>query len=66
MPAERLPTLYVVSDGRGGTCTAVLKAALVQFQDQRHTIVHEAAVRTRERGDALPDSEPRACERAAK
>jgi len=44
--AERPPTLFVVSDGRGETGAAVLQAALVQFRDQRHTIVRKANVRT--------------------
>jgi regulator of PEP synthase PpsR (kinase-PPPase family) len=46
---ESLSTVYIVSDGRGQTCAAVLQAALVQFQGQRHAIVHESNVRTTER-----------------
>jgi hypothetical protein len=53
MSADRLPTLYVVSDGRGQTCAAVLRAALVQFEGQRHRIVHEADVRAAERIEAI-------------
>lgn len=49
MPAERPPTLFVVSDGRGQTCASVLQAALVQFEGQRYTIIREANARTKER-----------------
>ena len=59
MPAERLPTLYVVSDGRGQTSATVLQAALVQFQGQRHTIVREANVRTVEQVEAIVDAAAR-------
>ena len=47
------PTLFVVSDGRGETGAAVLKAALLQFEGQRFTLVRESNVRTRERIDAI-------------
>lgn len=53
MSADRSPTLFVVSDGRGQTCAKVLQAALVQFQGQRHTVVREADVRTVERVQAI-------------
>lgn len=46
MSGVRSKTIYVVSDGRGQTGTAVLKAALVQFQGDAYTIVCEANVRT--------------------
>lgn len=52
-PAERLPTIFVVSDGRGETCAAVQKAAQVQFQGQRHVIERIAGVRTREQVEAI-------------
>lgn len=38
--------LYVVSDGRGETGTAVLKAALVQFSGEQYKIACESNVRT--------------------
>jgi len=56
MPAERPPTLFVVSDGRGQTGAAVLQAALVQFREQRYAIVREADVRTAERVEAIVDA----------
>jgi len=56
MPAEHLPTLYVVSDGRGQTSASVLQAALVQFQGQRYAIVREANVRTVEQVEAIVDA----------
>ena len=43
------PSIYVVSDGRGQTCSRVLQAALVQFEGHQLTIVQESGVRTRER-----------------
>jgi hypothetical protein len=56
MTAERPPTLFVVSDSRGQTGAAVMKAALVQFAGQRYTIVREADVRTRERVEAIVEA----------
>lgn len=53
MPADSPPTLFVVSDGRGQTCSSVLHAALVQFEGQPHQIVQEADVLTRERVEAI-------------
>lgn len=48
MASPRIPKIYVVSDGRGDTCAQVVKAALVQFQEQRYRILRRANVRTRE------------------
>jgi len=53
VPTEDLPTLVVVSDGRGQTGAAVLQAALVQFREQRYAIVREAEVRTVERVERI-------------
>jgi regulator of PEP synthase PpsR (kinase-PPPase family) len=46
MSDMRSKSIYVVSDGRGQTGTAVLKAALVQFQGEPYTIVCKGNVRT--------------------
>ena len=56
MSTERPPTLFVVSDSRGQTGAAVMKAALVQFENQRYAIVRESNVRTRERVEAIVDA----------
>jgi regulator of PEP synthase PpsR (kinase-PPPase family) len=46
MSPRRAPQIFVVSDGRGETCERLVKAALVQFEGQRHRIVRKAEVRT--------------------
>jgi regulator of PEP synthase PpsR (kinase-PPPase family) len=46
MNAERLPVVFVVSDGRGETCSQVLHAALVQFEGQEFDMVVRPEVRT--------------------
>ena len=56
MSTERPPTLFVVSDSRGQTGAAVMKAALVQFANQRYAIIRESNVRTRERVEAIVDA----------
>jgi len=43
---DTLPTLLIVSDGRGDTCHHVLHAALVQFKDQDFDLVLRPNVRT--------------------
>jgi len=43
-----LPTLFIVSDGRGETCHQVLHAALVQFEGQDFDLVRRSNVRTTE------------------
>jgi len=43
-----LPTLFIVSDGRGETCHQVLHAALVQFEGQDFDLVRRSNVRTAE------------------
>lgn len=40
------PTIFVVSDGRGETCTQVVRAALVQFEAQSCLIRQRSNVRT--------------------
>ena len=51
-----LPSIYVVSDGRGQTCGRVLQAALVQFEGHHLTIAHESDVRTVERVRAIVEA----------
>ena len=46
MPNKLLPTLFIVSDGRGETCHQVLRAALVQFEGQKFEMVIRSDVRT--------------------
>ncbi|MFO1077487.1 MAG: pyruvate, water dikinase regulatory protein [Planctomycetota bacterium] len=45
--------IYVVSDGRGQTCTKVLQAALVQFDGRAPEIHNEAQVSTPEQVQAI-------------
>jgi [pyruvate, water dikinase]-phosphate phosphotransferase / [pyruvate, water dikinase] kinase len=59
MPTQQLPTILVVSDGRGQTGARVLQAALVQFQGQKHHIVTEGNVRTVERVGAILENAAR-------
>ncbi len=48
--ARRKPsTIFIVSDGRGDTCTQYVRAALVQFAGQEHTMVRKGEVRTARR-----------------
>ena len=48
MQDNSLPTLFIVSDGRGETCHQVLHAALVQFEGQDFDLVRRSNVRTAE------------------
>lgn len=48
MARPRIPKIYVVSDGRGETCSQLVKAALVQFEGQRYRILRRANVRSPE------------------
>lgn len=48
MAETPLPTLFIVSDGRGDTCRQVLQAALVQFEGQDFDLVKRSNVRTAE------------------
>ena len=45
MPAKAAQ-IYVVSDGRGETCSQVLKASLVQFEGQRYRTIRRAEIRS--------------------
>lgn len=49
MGADSLPVVFVVSDGRGETCSQVLHAALVQFEGQQFDMIVRPEVRTPER-----------------
>lgn len=42
----KAPQIYVVSDGRGETCSQLLKASLVQFEGQRYRTIRRADIRT--------------------
>jgi len=42
----KAPQIYVVSDGRGETCSQLLKASLVQFEGQRYRTMRRADIRT--------------------
>jgi regulator of PEP synthase PpsR (kinase-PPPase family) len=44
--AKKLPTVYVVSDGRGDTAQQLLDAAAVQFEGMRYTPRRRASVRS--------------------
>jgi regulator of PEP synthase PpsR (kinase-PPPase family) len=46
MGKTKPPTIYVVSDGRGDTCNQLVRAALVQFQNQSYRLVRKSEVRT--------------------
>jgi len=46
MASGDLPVVFVVSDGRGETCSQVLRAALVQFEGQEFEMVVRPNVRT--------------------
>ncbi len=46
MATPRIPTLCIVSDGRGDTCAQIVRAALVQFEDQRYKMIRRSNVRT--------------------
>ena len=48
MHENSLPTLFIISDGRGETCHQVLHAALVQFEGQDFDLVLRSNVRTAE------------------
>jgi hypothetical protein len=52
-PKSTLPTIFVVSDGRGDTCAQVLSAAAVQFEGQRYQVVRRSQVRSAARVQAI-------------
>lgn len=45
MEEASIRTLYVVSDGRGETCSQVVNAALVQFEGQPYNVIRRANIR---------------------
>jgi len=53
MHEDSLPTLFIVSDGRGETCHHLLHAALVQFEDQDFDLVRRPYVRTADQVEKL-------------
>jgi len=46
MAKSPAPTIFVVSDGRGETCDQLVRAALVQFENQRVRVLRRANVLT--------------------
>jgi regulator of PEP synthase PpsR (kinase-PPPase family) len=46
LPKKEASTIFVVSDGRGDTCDQFVRAALVQFEGQKYSMVRKAEVRT--------------------
>ena len=50
---DKLPVLFVVSDGRGETCSQVLQAALCQFEGQDFQLVIRPNIRTVEQITAV-------------
>jgi len=61
MNRNSLPTLFIVSDGRGETCQNILHAALVQFEDQDFDMVRRPNVRSAEQVEKLVE-EARKCD----
>lgn len=50
---NRTPTIYIVSDGRGATCSQLVKAALVQFENHPTELVRRSHVLTPEAVEAI-------------
>jgi hypothetical protein len=48
MPRKPIPTIYIVSDGRGETAHRVVLSAALQFEGQQYRVVRKAEVRTAE------------------
>ena len=48
MGDTKMPVLFVVSDGRGETCSQVLQAALLQFEGQEFELIVRPEIRTPE------------------
>jgi len=46
MADNHAPTIYIVSDGRGETCSQLVRAVLLQFGDQRFRLMRRSKVRT--------------------
>jgi [pyruvate, water dikinase]-phosphate phosphotransferase / [pyruvate, water dikinase] kinase len=53
MPTARVPTVLLVSDGRGETAAHLLSAAIVQFRDQPCEVLRRANVRSARRAQAV-------------
>lgn len=53
MPKKKPHTIFIVSDGRGETCSQLVRAALVQFEDQQYEMIVEGEVRTTERVERI-------------
>jgi regulator of PEP synthase PpsR (kinase-PPPase family) len=53
MNPDRTPVVFVVSDGRGETCSQVLRAALVQFEGQEFEMVVRPEIRTADQVTAI-------------
>jgi len=52
---KQTPTIFVVSDGRGETCSQLVKAALVQFAGVKYRIARRAKVLTPARVEKIVD-----------
>ncbi|MFH2053692.1 MAG: pyruvate, water dikinase regulatory protein [bacterium] len=59
MTADAIPTIYIVSDGRGDTCHQWLRSALVQFMGQRFDLMRWSEVLTAAEVDRIVDSAAR-------
>jgi regulator of PEP synthase PpsR (kinase-PPPase family) len=59
MHKDTLPTLFIVSDGRGETCHHVLQAALVQFEDQDFDLALRPNIRTAEQVEEVVEEAQR-------
>lgn len=53
MPRRKRLRIYIVSDGRGETCSQLVRAALVQFEGQQYKMVRKANVRTTRRVETI-------------
>jgi regulator of PEP synthase PpsR (kinase-PPPase family) len=53
MTRPKLPTIVIVSDGRGETCQQVVNAAVVQFEGQPYRLVRRGNVRSAVRVRAI-------------
>jgi [pyruvate, water dikinase]-phosphate phosphotransferase / [pyruvate, water dikinase] kinase len=46
MAKRDVPRIYIISDGRGGTCEHLVQAILTQFEGEDYSLVRKANVRT--------------------
>jgi regulator of PEP synthase PpsR (kinase-PPPase family) len=53
MASSAKSTIYIVSDGRGDTCSQLVRAALVQFHGQQYRLLRRAEVRTVEAVESI-------------